>query len=326
MLLMFVALCVGLAVLLRGRVDWTSLLSTLRQARPGHLAGMLLLQLLAMLLRAWRLHVVLRTGRSFLRTWHISNFGNFANIVLPLRAGELGMAALLAKDLTGGGALARLFVDRLLDVLTAAVFAFVALWLLVPAAQAGHLDALAGAAVGLGLCLGAIFLVTRFEEPLVELARAVARLLRREPAPFAGLVRAGVEGLRSLFRMGIFVPAMAFSLSAWLALVGAYMLGMGALFPPPPVAAAILAMCLALLGLVLMPLPAGVGTTHGAIIVALTMFGVPAGEALAFAVMIHASSVLVIALFGMWSTRCLGVDLGGKSLGVGAGSRTDSRP
>ncbi|HWR04161.1 MAG TPA: lysylphosphatidylglycerol synthase domain-containing protein, partial [Humidesulfovibrio sp.] len=86
-----------------------------------------------------------------------------------------------------------------------------------------------------------------------------------------------------------------------------YQAGMQALFPPPQIGCAIMATCMTVFGLVVAPVPSGTGTTHGAIVIALTMFGVDLAQAFAFALLYHALTTGANICLGFASARSLGL-------------------
>lgn len=299
----------GLLAWLARAVDVRALGQALAQARPGPLLLMALLALAFTLTRALRLHVVLQHRGAPLRTIHISNIGAMLNCLLPLRAGEVGMSLLLGPNLPRGcsEALSRLFVDRLLD--TIAVLAVLAAAL--PQLGPGQQDItpgralLFGAGGAAGLILAAWGLCAQ-EARVLRCAGALARLLRRDQGAWARRAEGMLEGLRSLFHSRVLLLAGGLSLLAWSLLALAFQAGMSALFPPPNPGCALLAVGMTVLGLMVAPMPAGIGTTHGAIVLALGSFGVGVEQALAFAILYHAVSTaisLLLGLIGLWSLR-----------------------
>lgn len=306
----------GLGYALLRSVDVGRLVELCASARPGLLLAMVLLHLCSNGLRALRLHVILHGKPGLVHTIHVYNVGILVNCLLPLRAGELCMALLLGPRLAGGrsNALSRLFVDRLLDVLTVMALFLGTIW----AVGGGRSAAVApGRALALGvlslvLVVALMFLVCACEHFLLRLARfLVGRVLRRDPRPWEARVLAGVDGMRTLFRGRILARAGGLSLLCWFAVVLTYQAGMSALFPSPGLESAVLAVCLTVLGLLVAPMPAGVGTTHGAIVLALGLFGIAPEQALAFAVLFHGLTTLVSILIGIVSVQRLGLRLGG---------------
>lgn len=303
----------GLALWLWRAVDLLELLRIIRAARPDLLALMVLLPALSNTFRALRLHVVLQNKPGVLHTVHVYNIGAMVNCLLPLRSGELCMALLLGPHMPGGKteALSRLFVDRFLDLLAVlALFAATALLLDQARVQAiAPGGALGYAGLGLALTVGAAWMLCACERRVLRLILALAGILRREPEPWAHRATAAIDGMRTLFRGHVLARAVGLSLLAWTSITLNFHAGMAALFPPPGLACSMLAVSMTVFGLMVAPMPAGIGTTHGAIVLALGFFGIGAEQALAFAILYHAMSTAVSLLLGFIGQHSLGLTL-----------------
>lgn len=284
----------------------------LASTRLGPLALMIALSVLFNAVRVLRLKRILGIG-GFWSIFHISYAGFLANVLLPLRAGEICMAALLAPQLPGRGAeaLSKLLVDRLLDLLAVATLFLVTLFLLIPADHTarGEIGSAAAALAALGGVVAGLFAVLAFEDQLCAAASRLGRLLGRDPKPLEDTLRAGASGLRSLLARGVLPQALGLSLLAWMLAAGAYLACMPALNLSPQPAAALLALCFTVFGLMAMPLPGGLGAAHGAIVVALSLFDIPFPQALAYAIVYHAITTGMTVLLGAWSLRRLGLSI-----------------
>lgn len=325
-----VALAVGLAIWLTRSVDIDALVGILRQARLGPLLLLGLLPALSSAARALRLRVVLQNRTTWRQAFHISNIGIMINCLLPLRSGDLCMALLLGPHLPGGKseALSRLFVDRLFDVLTVLAL-FTATLPLLSQAQAQPLAASSGLwLVGLGLFLiiGTAWAVCAFEPLALRTTRGLAGLLRRDSVQWERRTSAALTGMRSMFQGYVLFLAGGLSLLTWALVALTFQTGMAALFPSPNLACAVLAMSLTVFGLIVVPTPAGIGTTHGAIIIGLGIFGIGTEQALAFALLYHAVTTTVALLLGAVSLWASGLSLGSLLRGVRAAPSKDSQP
>ncbi len=313
--LLLFALGAGVALLLPRSPELARLPGIIASADHILLALMLLLLLLSNGLRALRLHIILQSEEPFPHTFHAANIGNFANSLLPLRAGEFCIAALLAKGQVGGlaEALSKILADRLLDILAVAVFFIGALLLLIPSGHAAQENTMAAITTGASLAgvVLFIFIVTAFEAQLVLLLQSIGGRLGRNLDPLAATLNAGGEGLRSLFRNGVLVRAIVLSFAIWLVIATTFWVGMIMLGLPSLFSCAIFAMSFTIAGLITVPVPAGVGTTHGAIVIALTLFGLGFEQSLAFAIVYHALSVGLNIGLGLLGLKCLELDLAG---------------
>jgi len=325
-----IGLSAGIAVWLARSVDLDALAGVLRQARPGLVLLLVLLAVLSNLVRALRLHVVLQRRTGVRSTVHAYNIGIMVNCLLPLRSGDMCMALLLGPHLPGGRseALSRLFVDRLFDIL--AVMAFFAATLpLLSQAQARPLAADGGlwlASAGLFGIIGAAWALCAFEPLALRCVRSLAQMLRRDTTLWESRASAVLVGVRSLFHGRVLLLGGGLSLLTWALVVLSLQAGMTALFAPPALACAMLAMCLTVLGLIVAPMPAGIGTTHGAIVLGLGIFGIGTEQALAFAILYHALTTAVSLLLGAISLWTCGFSLGALLRGARAAPQEESPP
>lgn len=328
--LLGVALSAAVVLWLARAVDLDALAGVLRQARPGLVLLLVLLAVLSNLVRALRLHVVLQSRTSLLRTIHAYNIGVMVNCLLPLRSGDMCMALLLGPHLPGGRseALSRLFVDRVFDLL-AVLTIFAATLPLLSQAQAQPLAAGGGlwvAGAGLLGIIGAAWSLCAFEPLAQRCVRSLAQVLRRNPALWESRASAVLVGVRSLFHGRVLFLGGGLSLLTWALVVLSFQVGMAALFAPPALACAMLAMCLTVLGLIVAPMPAGIGTTHGAIVLGLGIFGIGTEQALAFAILYHALTTIVSLLLGTASLWICGFSLGALLRGARAAPQEQFPP
>lgn len=271
-----------------------------------------LLQILSNLLRAGRLHIILHDGQSLIHTFHVCSIGLLANTLLPLRAGEFSMATILSKNLPGGGAaaLSTLLIDRLLDLVVVTVFFLGTIIFLIPSDHVAQREM--GAALSAVIALMVVFMlllaVVTLEAHLGRFIRGLGEKFNRNTEPSLNTLHAAVAGLRSLFRRRVFPSALLLSFSAWLIVALSYNVCMQAMNLDPIFSCAVLAMCFTVAGLVTVPAPGGIGTTHGAIVIALTLYGVEIAQALACAIVYHLVSSLINIGFGLLGLRALHLD------------------
>lgn len=291
-------------------IDLRRLGELLLAARPWPLVALLACYGFSLLLHALRMRVLLRRAVSYATVFHADVIGNMVNSILPLRAGEFTFALLLSRRVPGGGAevLSNVFVDRIL-----ALISILAIFLAALPGFSPHdapTTSLANGGIYCVLAFGGIvlvmFLVTALEEPLVALARATAaRLLpaRFDAERLLGRLRALINGLRVLFHLRTSLPAFALALGTWAFIIAANYCGMLSVIPEPSVTAAVFVTFLTTVGIMLVPTPAGIGTMHGVSVLALSMFGVGAEQALAFAILCHALTTITNISLGMWSAH-----------------------
>ena len=209
------------------QLDLQRIGTALREAEPsGWLAAVALL-CLGYLFRILRWHTMLQRENAALKWQDCAGpllAGFAANNVLPFRAGDLlrGLAFNARLGTSAGGALATLFVERLLDLLMMLVLLGGALWVF------GY-DAARVLGVGgplLLLVAAAVLAVLLFPRLLQPLAALLGRLAVRLPA--AARVRAGLDhAMATLTRLAAgstMWRLVAWSALAWLAEGGVYAL------------------------------------------------------------------------------------------------------
>ena len=225
----------GVGIALAGVFGWLTLDqldaqrigSALREARPAAWGAAVALLSLGYVFRILRWQTMLRRENPGLRWQDCAGpllAGFAANNVLPFRAGDLmrGLAFNARLGVGAGGALATLFVERLLDLLMMLLLLGAALW-------AFGFDAarVFGVSGPLLLLLAAVVAaVLMFPRLLLPFSRLVGRLARRLPA--AARFQAGLDSamatLVSLSGGSTMGRLVLWSAAAWLSEGGVYML------------------------------------------------------------------------------------------------------
>ncbi|QJA06597.1 flippase-like domain-containing protein [Thermosulfurimonas marina] len=267
----------GLALLggLFWRIPPGEVWNTLRKTHPWPLLGLVLLDLLVLVAKSerWR---ALVSPLHLLKPWEtfqLTVAGFLGNILLPLRAGDLGRGLWLARrglsKISGVGTVA---AEKFLDALGL-------LSLSLPAALLSPLlRKEKGLLLGLNLLLfGLILLFPCLEKHLST------RFL------------SGLKGL-SIFR--IFWKAYLLSLFSWILQVGMILLASRALGLSLSPEAALAALVVLNLLLILPTPPANLGITQAAITATLVFYGLSPPQALSVSLLYHALQILVLLLLG----------------------------
>jgi uncharacterized protein (TIRG00374 family) len=247
----------------------------------------------------------------------ISNLGN---AVLPMRMGDILRAFLVGKasSVTAASALASLFVEKLWDLMVITGYLVLAVALL----GGRHLPVWVLVVMGTG---GAGFLaVLLFVIGCVAAGPALARASR----PILRLIPRGIAGrvsdIAGRFRHGIIVAgrksrligSLLLSLVVWGLEVGSYVMWSRAVGVELPPVAAMLVMTIANLSFLMPAAPGGIGTYDYACSTAIALFA-PAPNALAAAVLIHATMYLTVVSLGAVGIVVEGVKLGTNPLAGG---------
>jgi uncharacterized protein (TIRG00374 family) len=295
--------CLGLAV--RG-VDYQTLLDSLSRANYALLVPALLLWFVGYLARTvrWR---VLMTGvgvGSLFELFGVLMVGFATNNLLPARLGEIARVYLMGQR-TGTRktfVLASIFLERIFDGL-ALVAVIVALSVVVRLPGWGQEVELASTALFVGVAVGVAILL--FRHDLV--ARLVGFAARWLPGRFAGLAVSAftsfVNGLGAMRRPNVLFGTVLLSFAVWAIEWGAYYFVASA-FPLGLSSIDLAAACAFLLvvvnlGIMLPAMPGYVGTFQFFAVASLAVWSVPKEQALAVAIVAHATQYLMVTAIGL---------------------------
>ncbi len=274
-------LLLALIVLVQWLIGWPAMLAPWRTFSPLLLGSLLALTLMSYLLRAWRVqrYFAPQLDGRLVATFKLSALHTTANVLLPMRLGELAFPWLMRRyfghNLLATG-VALLWI-RVLDVHCLVLFGWIALWLHQP-----NLFFIIAALLWVGT-LGwlqqATVLVQRWRPPprwatlLQQLTTAVPQL----PGQIVQLYLLTVlSWLTKLIAFAVVLQQVA-GLASWQALAGALGAELSSVLPIHGIA--------------------GAGSYEVAAVAALVPLGVDASTALAAAVNLHlfmlAASVLI---------------------------------
>ena len=280
---------VCLALALRG-VDFEGLGQALQSVRWPYLVLAFSALLLAVWLRAvrWRVLFYPQTGLSLSTLFSIINIGYLFINVLPVRVGEL-VRAYLAGELLGTGtprAFSTIVLERTLDVLTIvllllglAPFTPLPLW----AVRAG-LIAGAGAVV----MIVVMIVVALNPERGVRMGGWLARWL---PERFRGTFTAAwaslLDGFTVVKEPGQLLRVVLLSVAIWAgsAMINYWVL-VGFTLPAPPTAA-LLVLCITVLGMVIPSSPGYIGVFEYLVVLTLSLFAIDRDLALSYGLVLH---------------------------------------
>jgi len=255
--------------------------------------------------------------------WHgfnILNISYLFNGALPFRLGELVRLFLvtrLADPIPASTTLSTVLAERLLDLLAVlGMLGLVLTMLPVPA-----YITVGGATLGTGALIGLVILVVMARRP--EWAQgAVVWIQTRVPLlarwRLDALVARFLDGARPLSTWRGLVRAVFWTAISWgLSVVAGYIL-MLAFFPEPTWAATLLFIVMASLAVSVPYVPGAAGSYEAGVVVALglTGFGQPEGVALAFAIVLHATNLIVYVVMGVIGLLLEGVTLGQAARGA----------
>jgi uncharacterized protein (TIRG00374 family) len=226
------------------------------------------------------------------------------NSVIPARAGDIMLAFVLRER--PGDPTASVFsivmVDRLFDLATVMVFFVVSLsW--APGLEVWASD-LRGTVlvILLAIVVGGWMAVHLRRGLLIRLDRLLERAPPERRVRWQKRARDLSAGLEVVDKPSVMLRTIFLSFVLWGTTAVAYWLGITAIWPAASVAGAAFAASVVALSFVVPLTPGGVGVFHAAAVLSLSLFGVPAEPALAFAIIFHVvqlGSVLSLGLVAL---------------------------
>ncbi|HEX5309869.1 MAG TPA: lysylphosphatidylglycerol synthase transmembrane domain-containing protein [Solirubrobacteraceae bacterium] len=278
-------------------------------ASPGWLVLALALMMLSLLMRAISWHAVLRaalpdTPISWRAVTRATMIGVMASAVFPGRIGEPTRMLVLSRRLPESTA--RVFPVVAGTVFSQTLINLVALGILaaITFSSVSFFEGNASAIEAV-LALPAFVALFVFGTPLLLRLAQRSRSLRIRGAAiaFAGLLRLAQRGLAVFSRPRYGVPAVGFQLLAWALQWGScYMvilaLGLEHHSHATPVTAAAVLLAVNVTA-VLPATPSNVGVFQAACLVVLAAYGIGAGQALAYGVLLQAVELLTALALGV---------------------------
>lgn len=288
----------------------------MRRANPGLLALAVLVSTLGFLVRALRWGALLlpAAGRIGLKPrFAATNIGFAANNLLPARVGEIVRALALTRltRVPLAASVGSLVVERLLDalVLVGLMFAAMATPGFPAFTEVGGVNTRAAAAlIFVASIVGGVALFALAAAPQATL-RITGRVL---PARLRDRVLRPLEsfaaGLGALGNPRLFLVSLAWALGQWLFLAVSFLLALRAFgIDQVPFAGAVFLQSLIGLAVAVPSAPGFFGPFEAAAKVGLSLWNVPAGQAVSFAVGFHLGGFVPVTLLGLFYASRLGL-------------------
>jgi uncharacterized protein (TIRG00374 family) len=235
--------------------------------------------------------------------------GFAANNVLPARVGEFARAFVLARLTTvrPAAALGTLVVERLLDgiVLVGLLFAAMAAPGFATGSTGSTAEFRTGASIAAMLVLlvtAGLFLVAAAPHLASRIAHRVSRgLPERFRHPFLEALRSFAAGLTILRNPRLFAVSLALALGQWLFLAVSYLLAFRAFgIQDVPFSGAVFLQSIIGLAVAIPSSPGFFGPFEAAARVGLSLWDVPASQAVSFAIGFHIAGFLPVTLIGVY--------------------------
>ncbi len=289
---------------------WQDLSAAFTRVPLYSLALAFLLSLVSLLVRARAWKDLLDGKPSIRQSFFILNEGYLLNNLFPLRAGEIGRAVFMGRAIgvSPFHVLSTIVLERAFDL------AFAAGMLLSTLPLALGLDwARPVGLLTLGLVLAAfvvMFWMARNPERVHGWALGLGGRWKFVQKYVIPQVDSLLDGLQALRNPRQFVLSVLWIALTWVFWVSVYYVVLQAIAPGAPLWWAIFADAVLAVGAAVPSAPASLGMYEGSLVAALTILGIDASLALAYAIAMHFVQFILTGIFGM-----LGLALERKSLG-----------
>ena len=287
------------------KVDWSEAGAALAAAQYLYVLPMFACTIWTLYIRAQRWRVLLRPiGNPPMRTLVAAvNIGFMANMVLPLRAGELIRPVLLSRKEREplSGILATILLERIFDMF-AILFLFGVSTSIVTISdqvrQWGYRLGTLAVLIGVGVAF------IRWQEALaLRLLKFVLRPLpRRFAEPVEHFFGGFLQALEILDSPLTFLQVLAWSLYLWLAISAIYLFGILAFqLPAPLIVGSIVIMIVIAIAVSVPSAPGFIGSFQLGCTLALAIFHVSQSEAFAFSIVLHVTQFVATVSAGLYS-------------------------
>lgn len=295
------------------KVEWKTVLSSLREIDPGFLSLTIASLFGSFICRAilWKSLLANKKTVSLRLSFESIIIGYMGNNILPLRMGELMRAHAIGKKegLSKSFALASIVLERLLDLLSLLVF-FVALLISMPLA---NWLLVSGGLVFtfLALMMIVIYFIASDLERFSSIMRKLAQFFPASVSDKAlGIARSFIEGLALIRSQAQVARAIFLSLLTWFLMILSFYFGLKAFSMPLPFTASLLLAVVLNIGVMIPSSPGFIGIFQYLCVVSLSFFAVPKESALAFSMVLHAVSYVPVTLLGWfyWAKMHISLD------------------
>jgi len=273
---------------------WQPVLAAISQIEPIYLLLALGVFLLSMLARTVSWWLLLTRSVSLGRTFATLNEGYLLNNLLPWRLGELGRAILMGRQpgMSTLRVLSKIVIERTYDIILGTTLLLAMLPVVLGLDWASRAAAIWGGAVVLALVV--LWLLVRF-------APAIERWIGNHvphPQVWQARWRRVHSGLAALESPSLLIASFSAMALSWVLAGVDYWLVLRSLMPAPGWSWAYLMLAATALGGAVPAAPGSIGVFEAASVAALGAFDVPAGIALAAALVLHAMVYVVTVGIG----------------------------
>jgi hypothetical protein len=280
--------------------NWSDLQLAFASIRPLNLTIAIVLTIISLFTRALAWWTILERKSTVPRAFFIINEGYLLNNLFPFRLGELARAIFMGNA-SGQGTfhvLSTIVIERALDIIMAAGLLLATLPLALGMDWAGPFAWRILVLVLLGL--SALYLLARHHEAVQAWVIKVGsknRLVDRWVVPRIGSL---LDGLAVMRQPRKFLQSVFWIVVSWVIWVLIYYVMLLPIAPQAKYWWSMFIDSVLALGIAVPSAPAALGVFEAALVGALTLLGVNASAALAYAIAMHFLQFVVTGIFGFW--------------------------
>jgi hypothetical protein len=287
------------------KVDWGEAAAALAAAHYMYVLPMFGVTIWTLYIRAQRWRILLRpVGTPAMRTLvSATNIGFMANMVLPLRVGEVIRPVLVSRKENEplSGILATVVLERIFDMFTILFLFGVSASLVAVSDQVRHWGYYLS---GLAATVAAAVIIVRWQEALA--LRILQLALRPLPAalsaPVDNFFRGFVQALETLQSPLTFVQLLGWSLYLWLVIALIYLLGILAFdIPAQVLVASITVSAIVAIAVSVPQAPGYIGSFQLGCTLSLAIFNVSQSHAIAYSIVSHLTQFAAVVAAGLYS-------------------------
>jgi uncharacterized protein (TIRG00374 family) len=295
------------------KVDWGEAGAALAAAHYLYVLPMFASTVWTLYIRAQRWRVLLRPiGNPPMRTLVAAvNIGFMANMLLPLRAGELIRPVLLSRKEREplSGILATILLERIFDMFAILFLFGVSASMVAISDEVRQWGYRLGA---LAIAMGATVAFVRWQEGLALrlLQFALRPLPPRLGEPVEHFFRGFLQALEILDSPLTFLQVVGWSLYLWLAISSIYLFGLLAFeLPAPLIVGSIVVMVVIAIAVSVPSAPGFIGSFQLGCTLALAIFQVSQSQAFAFSIVLHVTQFVATVSAGLYSLAREGLSM-----------------
>jgi len=285
-------------VILYYLVDGQKVLNALRMADYRLVMACWVISIAWLLVRAAFWRTLLQEQASFKQVFMTINQGYLLNNLLPFRLGEIGRAYLLSRKAGLGfwEIISTIFLERALDVIVAVSLFLSAIPFVIGAQWAVQAAITTGGIVIAGLA--GLYLLARYRQHAEAFLTKISSHRPRIGHLVQSRLQAFLNGLAILTNTRRFIKAIGWCLLNWLISILSSYIFLAAFFPNPTFLWSVFGLSASALGIAAPSSPGALGVYEVVIVWAFSFFVADASRTLAYALVAHASNILITGVIG----------------------------